>query len=95
MYRCDGCNLVQCRQVEAYLSSSLSPTSSENKRLLQTLQGMFCNRLRNRATKTLVSLGRHLLELATDGVVSFIQLQSSLRKFYISLTIEVYVYVVR
>lgn len=57
--------------------------------MLRTLQSMFRSRLQGRACKALVGLGRHLALHALDGVVSFIHLQISLRKFHISLTAEV------
>ena len=88
MCRYDGRNPIQCRDIDLYLSSTLTPILQDNG-LLKTLQGMICSRLYGRARKTLVYLGHHLYALADHGVVSFTQLQLSLRNFHISLTVEV------
>ena len=87
--RSEGLNPVQCRHVDTYLSSPALLISEKEESLLHTLQGMFRNRLSGRASKTLVGLGQHLKANAEDDIISFLQLQLSLRKFHISLTTEV------
>ena len=49
---------------------------------------MLCSRLRGRASRTLVGLGRHLGQGGT-AVVGRTQLMQALRTFHISLTQEV------
>lgn len=81
-------NPMECRKVDSYLASPLKTYDVKDSSLLQTLQGMFCSILCGRARKTLVGLGRYLSLYSSNGVVSFVQLQQSLRKFHISLTVE-------
>ena len=51
---------------------------------------MLHTRLRGRACRTLVGLGRMLRSMAAGvGIVSRVQLQQALRAFHISLTPEV------
>ena len=83
-------NPMECRKVDSYLASPLKTYDVKDSSLLQTLQGMFCSILCGRARKTLVGLGRYLSLYSSNGVVSFVQLQQSLRKFHISLTVEVH-----
>lgn len=56
---------------------------------MHTLQGMIRSRLRGRACKTAIGLGHYMALHAEGGLVSFLHLQLSLRKFRISLTAEV------
>lgn len=89
MCRCDGVKPVLFRDVDVYLSSPLMLLGLKDDSLLRTLQGMVRNRLFGRSCKTMVGLGRHLAAHAEEGTVSFLHLQLSLRKYHISLTVEV------
>lgn len=51
--------------------------------------GMVCSRLKGRAPKVLVGLGRHLRMGAKDGNISKLLLEQAMRAFHISLTVEV------
>lgn len=88
--RCEGCNQIQCQDIDKYLSCPLPLIGLREDTMLRTLQSMFCNRLKGRACRTLVGLGRHLAMHTKDRIVSFLHLQISLRKFHISLTTEVW-----
>ncbi len=83
--RTQGCNPVECRAVEQYLSTTAQPVNKDHQ-LLATLQGMMASRLKGRACKTLVGLGR---ELADSSTVTKQQLEHALRNYHISLTVEV------
>ena len=51
--------------------------------------GMVVSRLKGRASKTLVGLGRHLESVCVNGRITRNQLQQALRAFHVSLTVEV------
>ena len=88
---CEGCDPVQCREVEKFLSAPLPLISLEEDNMLFTLQAMVRSRLCGRACKTMVGLGRHLSTgvMLDERTVSFLHLQLSLRKYHVSLTTEV------